>query len=40
MNLIAKLLPQSNIVLDVDYNGVFSDSSEANNIAFNLRWKM
>ncbi|MGQ7960588.1 autotransporter domain-containing protein [Pseudomonas sp. SP16.1] len=29
-----------NIVLDIDYNGVFSDSSNANNIAFNLRWKM
>ncbi len=29
-----------NIVLDVDYNGVFSNSSQANNIAFNLRWKM
>ncbi|MDH0096461.1 autotransporter domain-containing protein [Ectopseudomonas hydrolytica] len=29
-----------NIVLDIDYNGVFSDRSNANNIAFNLRWKM
>lgn len=29
-----------NIVLDIDYNGVFSDSSKANNIAFNLHWKM
>ncbi|EJO91836.1 autotransporter [Ectopseudomonas mendocina DLHK] len=29
-----------NIVLDIDYNGVFSDRSNASNIAFNLRWKM
>jgi len=38
LNLDYSITP--NIVLDVDYNGVFSDSSEANNIAFNLRWKM
>lgn len=29
-----------NVVLDIDYNGVFSSSSRSNNVAVNLRWKM
>lgn len=29
-----------NIVLDVDYSGVFSTSSRSNSFAVNLRWKM
>jgi outer membrane autotransporter protein len=38
LNLDYSLTP--NVVLDVDYNGVFSSSSQANNVAFNLRWRM
>jgi autotransporter-associated beta strand protein len=38
LNLDYALTP--NVVLDVDYNGVFSSSSQANTVAFNLRWRM
>lgn len=38
LNADYKLTP--NIVLDVDYSGVFSDSSRSNSFAVNLRWKM
>ncbi|MNG24545.1 hypothetical protein D3C84_1092870 [compost metagenome] len=38
LNLDYALTP--NVVLDVDYNGVFSSSSQANNVALNLRWRM
>lgn len=38
LNLDYALTP--NVVLDVDYNGVFSSSSQANNVALSLRWRM